>query len=740
MARRSDLLIFLIAVSLLSPEAFAYVEAPYSLGRIVHESTNIVVMRVEKVDKEQNLIIYTKVAGPQRHATPRRPSSTTSARPASIRASGRTSWPGPSPARPPSSSTTARASETCIDNYWYQAYPGGDWWNHVATPSRTSSAPSPASPKSSPTIVQQMLAGQEVVVTCMVDGDKNALQLRTAKIQRIKASLKIQDYDPKRDFAGWGGDEFRALAGMPGFTLYGGLTRVDQRANGIATADVDGDGKADLCIFGEDRVVLFRSAGKTARGSLPPLLRRRPLRLLRRLERRRQARPAARHAHRPEAPHQPPARARSIRDDSGMPSRRSATTTSPPPRSSTTTATASPTSSWPTASSACASTATAACHAPPPHAAPVLGKWHVIGPFDNADGGRLRHGLPARAASIDLKKTYNGKNNGSVAWKEGNFADGAGQLASRSSARAARQRRRLPLPRNRRRRRRPSSPSPSAPTTRSRSGSTARRSSPKTPARAAAPRPGAGHPQAQARQERPAAEDLQRQRRLRLLFRRQRRPPSRLPMLFDDVSDKASASASPASAATVKGDRLLVADFNGDSRPDFLYCAPTPLSLSTPQRLHRPKDSGLAFSRRANHPRPRRLQRRQAPRPLHPPPHGSKLFRNNGQARFTDVTAKAGDLAKPIPNALAATAADFNDSGKQDLLVACRNGPNRYSQEQRQRHLHRRLRIPRPLHQILQHPRPCSRPTSTRTASSTSPSTTKHPTPPLLIGNPARIK
>ena len=51
-----------------------------------------------------------------------------------------------------------------------------------------------------------MLAGKEVVVPCMVDGDKNALQLRTAKIQRLKASLKIMDYDQKRDFAGWGGD------------------------------------------------------------------------------------------------------------------------------------------------------------------------------------------------------------------------------------------------------------------------------------------------------------------------------------------------------------------------------------------------------------------------------------------------------------------------------------------------------------------------------------------------------
>src|SRR4051812_48071328 len=41
--------------------ARAYVEAPYTLGRLVTESTNVLLMRVEKVDKEKNLVIYRKV-------------------------------------------------------------------------------------------------------------------------------------------------------------------------------------------------------------------------------------------------------------------------------------------------------------------------------------------------------------------------------------------------------------------------------------------------------------------------------------------------------------------------------------------------------------------------------------------------------------------------------------------------------------------------------------------------------
>ena len=52
----------------------------------------------------------------------------------------------------------------------------------------------------------------------MVDGNKDDLHKKTARIQRLKASLKLQDYNPKRDFVGWGGEDFRRLAGMPGFT------------------------------------------------------------------------------------------------------------------------------------------------------------------------------------------------------------------------------------------------------------------------------------------------------------------------------------------------------------------------------------------------------------------------------------------------------------------------------------------------------------------------------------------
>src|SRR6478752_6252281 len=44
-----------------SRPADAYVEIAYTLGRVVLESTSISVLRIEKVDKERNLILFRKV-------------------------------------------------------------------------------------------------------------------------------------------------------------------------------------------------------------------------------------------------------------------------------------------------------------------------------------------------------------------------------------------------------------------------------------------------------------------------------------------------------------------------------------------------------------------------------------------------------------------------------------------------------------------------------------------------------
>jgi len=241
--------------------AHAYVEAPMSLGSILNQSTNVVLMRVEMVNREKNFIIYRKVRDikgkhPQeviKHNIGR----------GGLRAN---EWkPQMDWAEPGKTAVffhNGGASETCIGTWWYQAYGGGEWWNHShGEPFLLRSFA--GSPEKLAAIITEMLAGRETVAPCMIDGNKEDLHQRRAKIQRVRVSLKLLDYNPKRDFIGWGGEDFRRLNGMPGFTHYSALTRVDPEAQAIAALDIDGDGKIDLCLVGGSKVVLLQNGGES---------------------------------------------------------------------------------------------------------------------------------------------------------------------------------------------------------------------------------------------------------------------------------------------------------------------------------------------------------------------------------------------------------------------------------------------------------------------------------------------
>ena len=54
-------LLVLVVVGWLARQAVAYVEATYAFGRLVIESTHIMLLRVEQVDKEKNAIVFSKV-------------------------------------------------------------------------------------------------------------------------------------------------------------------------------------------------------------------------------------------------------------------------------------------------------------------------------------------------------------------------------------------------------------------------------------------------------------------------------------------------------------------------------------------------------------------------------------------------------------------------------------------------------------------------------------------------------
>ncbi len=239
----------------------AYVEAPHSLGLVCSLSTNILIVRVERVDKEKNLILFRKVQDLKgKHPTEviKHHIGRQGFHPREWQYAMQWAEPGKTAVF----FHNGGQSETCIGTYWYQCSLAGEWWNMThGEPFLLRSFC--GKPDKLAAAVTEIVAGREVVVPCMVDGSKENLHLRRAKIQRLKASLKILDYNPKRDFAGWGGEDFRRLAGMPGFTHYSALTRVDPEAQAISSVDINGDGKPDLFLVGGGKVVLLRNGGES---------------------------------------------------------------------------------------------------------------------------------------------------------------------------------------------------------------------------------------------------------------------------------------------------------------------------------------------------------------------------------------------------------------------------------------------------------------------------------------------
>jgi hypothetical protein len=133
----------------------------------------------------------------------------------------------------------------------------------------------------------------------------------------------------------------------------------------------------------------------------------------------------------------------------------------------------------------------------------------------------------------------------------------------------------------------------------------------------------------------------------------------------------------------VKGDTLTVADVNGDGRPDFLYGAGQGmLFLNTRHgnqtRFKLMNDSGIAYAPGKVGPVFADFDNDGALDLFVPQKGGCKLFKGDGKGRFTDVTAKTGDLARFNGWATSAAWGDVDNDGHLDLVIGCLKAPNRF--------------------------------------------------------------
>jgi hypothetical protein len=655
------------------PFAQAYVEAPMSLGSIISQSTNVVLVEVEKVDKKNNVIFYKKKADLKgKHPTD-----------VIVHNIGQgglrpTEWKQAMDWAEPGKTAVffhnGNASETCIGTWWYQCYGGGAQWNHSHGEPFLLRSYAGAIDKLA-AAVTAINAGQEVVVPCMVNGNLEDLHNRRAKIQRVKASLKLLDYNPKRDFVGWGGEDFRRLTTMAGFTHYAALAQVGPDAQCISTVDIDGDGKMDVCLVGGGKIVVLNNAGESlSEIALPGAT---GVRSAVWADYNGDGRPDLLLATATGAKLFTNLGKNQFRDDSHL---------LPQEPYSTLTAAA-----WIDYDGDGKPDILLANgyhglrlyrNVSPAKAAGsgfrlTLGKWHHLGPFDNSGGQGFNTEHPVEKG-VDLTKSFAGKGNTKAVWRQRDFVDG--QVNSLVDLFDANNRvwaavylyREIETTHDVEM---PVSLGSDDTITVWLNGEKILANNVYR---------GAGPDQEQVTLK------LKKGKNQFLMKICQGdgdwafyfsagavTEPGPAGTHFEDVSDKVGFGPNGI-GANLKGDTLTVCDVDNDGRPDFLYGAGNGLLvMNTPQGFKVRENSGISYKTGKAGPVFADFDGDGAFDLVVPQQNGVKLFRNNGKGFFTDVTAKAGDLAKFQGWSTSAAWGDLDNDGHPDLVLGCLKGPNR---------------------------------------------------------------
>jgi hypothetical protein len=641
--------------------AAAYVEVPITLADVIKQSTNIVQMQVIKVDREKNLIIYQKlqdVKGKHPQEQIKHNIGRGGLRPGEWEEIMKWAEVG----KVATFFHNGGASETYFGTSWYQAYPQGDWWgmSHGEPFLLRSYA---GKVEKLPGICADIIDGKEVIVPCMVDGDKEAIHKKTARIQRLRTSLKNLDYNPKRDFVGWGGEDIRRLAGMPGFDRYAGLTNLDAEAQAVTAVDFDNDGRPDICLCGAGKVVLLQNGGDGfVEVMLPGLAG--------------GARAAVWADHNgdglPDLFLATPAGPR-LFTNLGKGQFRDDTKRLPKEPAYNLTAAA-----WADVDADGKPDLILAngFHGlrvyrnsrpeTPKVILPKLGDWHAIGMFRAANpADNFKTEFPVESEKFDPGKTYKGKRDMPIRWAKKDYKDGeANNLGEFGMNCGAYLYRELDMP-----------------------------AAAEVGVTFGCPHPFAVwvngervHSEPEAKAD-PVSLGLELKAGKNTLLIKMTNPDREHSFTFalggkdgppgawfEDVT------AAWGLGSEAKGDTLAVADFNGDGKPDILYGAGTGVLLLNQNGKFVPKaDSGISYRPGKVGPALCDFDGDGHVDLFIPQPSGNcKLFRNDGTGTFTDVTAAAGDLAKPIPGAVSAAWGDFDNDGKPDLLVCCLRGTNRY--------------------------------------------------------------